>query len=47
MPPKRVVDARIVILKQISETPGIRYRELIIVFSDDDYLTTEVIYFAR
>jgi predicted transcriptional regulator len=29
MPPKRVVDARIVILKQISETPGIRYRELL------------------
>jgi predicted transcriptional regulator len=26
---KRVVDARIVILKQIGETPGIRYRELV------------------
>ena len=29
MPTKRVVDARIVILKQIGETPGIRYRELV------------------
>ncbi|MDQ6864342.1 MAG: winged helix-turn-helix transcriptional regulator [Thermoproteota archaeon] len=29
MPTKRVVDARIVILKQIGETPGIRYRELL------------------
>jgi predicted transcriptional regulator len=29
MPTKRVVDTRIVILKQIGETPGIRYRELV------------------
>jgi len=29
MPAKRVVDARIVILKQIGETPGMRYRELV------------------
>ena len=29
MPTKRVVNARIVILKQIGETPGIRYRELV------------------
>jgi predicted transcriptional regulator len=29
MPTKRVVDARIGILKQIGETPGIRYRQLL------------------
>jgi len=29
MPPKRVVDTKILILKQISETPGIRHREIL------------------
>ena len=29
MPPKRVVDTKILILKQIGETPGIRHREIL------------------
>jgi hypothetical protein len=29
MPPKRVVDNKILILKQIGENPGIRHREIL------------------